>query len=180
MRRLVLQLDLRSRALPVSTLPLRFGWGAWHPDRAAAHAAVLYEGFREGIDAGFMQALSTLEGCHDLMSATLRNEHFIPEACWLGVLQGARGEELPVSTIQVLGSLMPAARIQNLAVLPEWRGRGIARATLVRCLRSCRALGYETVELEVTAVNTPAVELYRSAGFTLRRAYLQPVGERGV
>jgi ribosomal protein S18 acetylase RimI-like enzyme len=180
MRRLVMQIDLRSTPLPVAMLPLRFGWGAWHRDRAAAHAAVLYEGFRDGIDAGFMQSLSTLDGCHDLITATMRNEHFIPEACWLGILQGPDGSELPVSTIQVLGSLTPAARIQNLAVLPEWRGRGIARATLMRCLRSCRALGYEMVELEVTSVNTAAVELYRNVGFTLRRTYLQPCGEPGT
>ncbi len=153
-------------------LPLQFGWEGWRDDRSPAHAAVLYEGFRNGVDAAYMRALSTLEGCHDLITATSHHQHFVPEATWLAVHHGRGGATLPISTIQVIGSLTRAARIQNIAVLPEFRGRGIARATLIRCLRGCRSTGYELVELEVTATNTPAVELYRSVGFTLRRAYL--------
>ncbi|HVJ86486.1 MAG TPA: N-acetyltransferase [Caulifigura sp.] len=162
-------------------LPLEFGWEPWRPERTAAHSAVLYEGFRGGCDAEFMRALSTLEGCHDLIIGTSHHQYFVPEATWLAVHQAGGGVAgLPVCSIQVIGSLSRAARIQNLAVLPGYRGRGIARATLVRSLRNCRALGYDIAELEVTAINTPAVELYRSLGFTLRRAYLHeadgPVG----
>jgi len=176
MRRLLLQIDLRSTPLPVAMLPLRFGWESWLPDREAAHAAVLFEGFRDGIDAGFMRALSTLNGCHDLMTATSHHQYFLPEATWLAVRQAARGACVPVGTIQVIGSPSRVARIQNLTVIPEVRGRGIARAALIRCLRSCRSLGYDVVELEVTALNTPAVELYRSVGFLLRRSYVQESG----
>jgi ribosomal protein S18 acetylase RimI-like enzyme len=176
LRRLVLQIDLRSIHLPVAMLPLRFGWEAWRDDRASAHAAILYEGFRDGIDAAYMPALSTLEGCHDLITATSHHHDFVPEATWMAVQFGQRNVSLPVSSIQVIGSPSRAARIQNLTVIPEVRGRGIARATLIRCLRSCRSLGYDLVELEVTAINTPAVELYRSLGFTLRRSYLHPAG----
>ncbi len=172
LRRLVLHLDLRAVPLPAATLPLNFSWEAWRDDRALAHAAILFEGFRNGTDARFMRALSTLEGCYDLITATSYHQYFVPEATWMAVHLGSRGTSLPAATIQVIGSLARAARIQNIAVLPEFRGRGIARAMLVRCLRSCRALGYELAELEVTATNTPAVELYRSLGFTLRRVYV--------
>ncbi len=170
-----MHLDFRTTPLPSVPLPLRFGWESWRPERSLAHAAVLYEGFRGSLDATFMKALSTLEGCGDLMTATMHHQFFLPQATWLGVSLGTSGSEIPVSTIQVIGSLTRAARIQNLAVLPEFRGRGIARATLIRSLRACRALGYDLVELEVTAQNAPALELYRSVGFILRRAYLQPV-----
>jgi ribosomal protein S18 acetylase RimI-like enzyme len=176
LRRLVLHVDLRTVSLPVAMLPLRFGWEAWRDDRAAAHAAVLYEGFREGIDATYMPALSTLEGCDDLITATSHHQDFVPEATWMAVQYGLDGTSHPVSSIQVIGSPLRAARIQNLAVLPDVRGRGIARATLMRCLRSCRSLGYDLVELEVTELNAPAVELYRSAGFVLRRSYLHEAG----
>jgi ribosomal protein S18 acetylase RimI-like enzyme len=176
LRRLVLQVDLRSASLPVAMLPLRFGWEAWRDDRAAAHAAVLYEGFRDGIDAAYMPSLSTLEGCDDLITATSHHHSFVPEATWMAVRYGPGDTRHPVSSIQVIGSPSRAARIQNLAVLPEVRGRGIARATLMRCLRSCRSLGYDLVELEVTALNEPAVELYRSVGFALRRSYLHEAG----
>lgn len=167
-----MQIDLRSVGLPTAALPLRFGWEAWRDERAAAHAAILYEGFRDGIDAAYMPALSTLEGCHDLITATSHHHNFVPEATWMAVEYDPRDRIHPVSTIQVIGSPYRAARIQNLAVIPDVRGRGIARATLIRCLRSCRSLGYDLVELEVTALNIPAVELYRSVGFTLRRSFL--------
>jgi ribosomal protein S18 acetylase RimI-like enzyme len=176
LRRLVLQIDLRSVSLPAAMLPLRFGWEAWRDERTAAHAAVLYEGFRDGLDATYMPALSTLEGCHDLITATSHHHDFVPEATWMAVQYGLRHMTHPVSSIQVIGSPSRAARIQNLAVIPDLRGRGIARATLLRCLRSCRSRGYDLVELEVTALNTPAVELYRSVGFTLRRSYLHEAG----
>ncbi|QDT55199.1 Mycothiol acetyltransferase [Caulifigura coniformis] len=176
MRRLLMQVDLQSTPLPVAMLPLRFGWESWQAERAAAHTSVLFDGFRNGIDAGFMKALSTLDGCHDLITATSHHQHFLPEATWLAVQYGLSGASLPVGTIQVIGSLSRVARIQNLAVIPEVRGRGIARATLIRCLRSCRSLGYDAVELEVTSLNTPAVELYRSVGFVARRSYIQAPG----
>lgn len=170
-----MQIDLRSTPLPVAMLPLQFGWEPWRGERTAAHAAVLYEGFRGSLDAMYLRALSTLDGCHDLLTATSHHQFFVEEATWLSVYQPPRGLPLPVSTIQVIGSMARAARIQNLTVLPEFRGRGIARATLIRSLRSCRALGYELVELEVTALNTAAVELYRQVGFTMRRAFLHEV-----
>ena len=176
LRRLVLQIDLRSVALPVATLPLRFGWEAWRDERTSVHAAVLYEGFRDGLDATYMPALSTLEGCQDLITATSHHHCFLPEATWMAVQYGPRDTSHPVSTIQVIGSPYRAARIQNLAVIPDVRGRGIARATLIRCLRSCRSMGHDLVELEVTALNTPAVELYRSVGFSLRKSYLHESG----
>jgi ribosomal protein S18 acetylase RimI-like enzyme len=174
-RRFVMQVDLREAALPGASLPLRFGWGAWRPERSLAHAAVLYEGFRNSDDAGFLRALSTLEGCFDLITATTNHRHFVSQATWLGVALMANGEEVPVSTIQVLGGNGRVARIQNIAVIPEFRGCGLGRATLVRSLRSCRSLGYDIVELEVTAENEPAVELYRSFGFTVRRSYLHEI-----
>ena len=52
-----MQVDLRAVHLPVAMLPLRFGWEAWREDRTPAHAAILYEGFRDGIDAAYMPAL---------------------------------------------------------------------------------------------------------------------------
>lgn len=59
------------------------------------------------------------------------------------------------------------AAIQSVYVAPEARGRGIGRALMVEALTRAAALsGLGQVILTVTAMNTAAVALYRSLGFT--------------
>src|SRR4029079_9882885 len=99
-------------------------------------------------------ALWPWEVARDCIPETSHHHCFLPEATWMAVQYGPRDTSHPVSTIQVIGSPYRALGIQNLAVIPDVRGRGIARATLIRCLRSCRSMGHDLVELEVTALNT--------------------------
>jgi ribosomal-protein-alanine N-acetyltransferase len=69
--------------------------------------------------------------------------------------------------------------INNLAVLPSWRRRGVARTLLDHVLRAGRAEGATRATLEVRASNAPAIALYEGAGFTVRgrraRYYTNPV-----
>jgi [ribosomal protein S18]-alanine N-acetyltransferase len=55
--------------------------------------------------------------------------------------------------------------LMNLAVHPERRRAGIARALLQEALSRARSLGAETAWLEVRPSNTPALALYKSLGF---------------
>ncbi len=55
--------------------------------------------------------------------------------------------------------------IANVAVAPEFRGRGIGRALVSACLEYARAHGAQWAALQVRADNTPALRLYRSLGF---------------
>ena len=56
--------------------------------------------------------------------------------------------------------------IGNVAVLPEYRGRGIAGALLARALEyGERQQGMTLFTLEVRAGNAAAIHLYESAGF---------------
>ena len=68
--------------------------------------------------------------------------------------------------------------INNLAVLPAWRRRGVARALLVEVLAAARREGATRATLEVRASNTPALELYGGFGFEQRgcrpRYYTNP------
>ena len=57
------------------------------------------------------------------------------------------------------------AEILNLAVLPEDRRQGIARALLDTGLRILGEAGVTEAFLEVRESNLPAIELYRSRGF---------------
>jgi ribosomal-protein-alanine N-acetyltransferase len=64
--------------------------------------------------------------------------------------------------------------INNLAVLPDFRRRGVARALLAHVLNEGQALGARRATLEVRRSNDPARLLYEQFGFTMagvRRAY---------
>jgi ribosomal-protein-alanine N-acetyltransferase len=68
------------------------------------------------------------------------------------------------------------AEILSVAVAPSRRGRGLARALLNLHLRRLAGLSARTVFLEVGKDNTPALSLYRRAGFRevgQRPAYYQ-------
>ena len=64
--------------------------------------------------------------------------------------------------------------INNLAVLPEYRRRGVASAILARVFAEGRALGANRTLLEVRRSNNAAQHLYERFGFTVagvRRGY---------
>lgn len=56
-------------------------------------------------------------------------------------------------------------RIYSLSVDSEFRGQGLGRRLLQRCVEELTALGARAVVLEVRIENSPAVELYRAQGF---------------
>ncbi|QSB05798.1 ribosomal protein S18-alanine N-acetyltransferase [Natronoglycomyces albus] len=69
------------------------------------------------------------------------------------------------------------AWINNIAVAPAARGRGIARALLEDLLSHARDQGIQSVLLEVAVDNMPAQILYDSFGFDtvgIRKGYYQP------
>lgn len=74
------------------------------------------------------------------------------------------------------------AELLTLAVAPEARRRGLARALVSRFLYQARLRGAEQAFLEVAADNVPAIALYESVGFSpagLRRGYYRrPDGQR--
>ncbi len=68
--------------------------------------------------------------------------------------------------------------INNLAVRPEWRGQGLARALLDHVLREASRLGAHRARLEVRRSNDSARRLYEGKGFavvgTRRNYYTNP------
>lgn len=52
--------------------------------------------------------------------------------------------------------------VTNVATLPEYRRMGVARALITECLKH----KMEFITLEVRESNTPAINLYKSFGFT--------------
>ena len=62
--------------------------------------------------------------------------------------------------------------IDNLGTLPEWRGRGIASALIVRSLHAFATAGLTHASLGVDKDSlTGAIRLYKSLGFVVNRAH---------
>jgi len=85
---------------------------------------------------------------------------------------GGRIAGYVMSRVEWGASKMDALRLRrlghivSLAVLPEYRGRGIGRALMKEALRKLRAVyGCDEVYLEVRVTNTQAINLYHSLGF---------------
>ena len=72
--------------------------------------------------------------------------------------------------------ILGEGEITNVAVLTEYRGRGIAGAMLERLLLDGKAAGITAFTLEVRAGNVPAIHLYEKAGFVtegIRRGFYE-------
>lgn len=67
-------------------------------------------------------------------------------------------EGRPIGT----GRLTPERKIGRMAVLADWRGRGVGDAILRRLLEQARALGYPAVEMHA---QTHAIPFYARLGF---------------
>jgi ribosomal-protein-alanine N-acetyltransferase len=77
----------------------------------------------------------------------------------------------------VFGFESDAFTLLNLAVVPAWRGHGVARAFLENLMVDAADLGVSEVWLEVAVDNAAAIRLYRGFGFVdvrVRRRYYQP------
>lgn len=62
------------------------------------------------------------------------------------------------------------AWMEAIGVLPQWRKQGVASALMMLTMRQCRAVGMETVGLDVDTQNpTGALSLYQDLGFKTER-----------
>ena len=72
--------------------------------------------------------------------------------------------------------VMDELQIDNVAVVNEWRQRGIASQLLVTALEIAQKREVKTAILEVRTKNLPALKLYERYGFTIagcRKNYYQ-------
>ena len=161
-KRLRMEIDLDG-PLADSPLPGHFLWVPWDESLLAEHAEVKFQCFRDEIDAFVFPCLGDRHGCQRLMREIRRKPGFLPEATWLIACSDGY-----VATVQGVLDHGPIGAIQNLGVVPCYRGIGLGRALVQRALSGFRKAGLNRAYLEVTAENNAAVQLYRNLGF--RRA----------
>jgi len=99
-----------------------------------------------------------------------------PEVCFIYVL---RTDESPVAAFCAFWRVVDQIHINNLAVRPECRGRGLATRLLEAVMAEAVQMGVQSATLEVRRSNEPALRLYAKAGFVQagvrRNYYTQPV-----
>lgn len=85
-----------------------------------------------------------------------------PEVCFVYVI---RTSEAPVAGFVAFWRVLDEMHINNLAIDPRWRGRGLGRALLRGVMAAAAGRGIRRATLEVRRSNTPALRLYESEGF---------------
>jgi ribosomal protein S18 acetylase RimI-like enzyme len=168
-KRFKMELDLYD-APPVPVLPAGYYWVPWDDSLLELHAEVLFQSFREEIDAVVFPSLGDRQGCTYLMAEIRRKQGFVPEATWL--LASPQGY---CGTVQGLRERIGLGAIQNLGVPLAQRGKGLGRALLLQALHGFRRAGLGRAFLEVTAQNDAAVRLYRRLGFRRRKTIYKAV-----
>ncbi len=158
-KRFRMEVDLNG-SLPPCDLDESFCWIPWQESLIDYHAEVKFLSFRDEIDAHVFPCLSDRYGCQRLMREIRRKPGFLPGATWL-----IASHEGYVATVQGVVDRGPIGAIQNLGVVPSYRGLGLGRALIRQALAGFRGAGVNRVYLEVTAENAQAIRLYRDAGF---------------
>jgi [ribosomal protein S18]-alanine N-acetyltransferase len=99
-----------------------------------------------------------------------------PEVCRVFVIRTA---ETSVAGFAAFWKVVDEIHINNLAVHPAWRGRGVGTRLLAGVMQAAGGMGVRRATLEVRRSNLPAQRLYAAAGFQVAgvRAgyYAQPV-----
>lgn len=75
------------------------------------------------------------------------------------------------------------AQVTNVAILPEFRGKGIATKLMAELIRYVQKRGVTAMTLEVRPSNAPARALYARYGFKeagVRKNYYQDDGEDAI
>ena len=92
-----------------------------------------------------------------------------------GFLNSMKSQDTLYLTVKVQGETVgycgflqsfEEADITNVAVHPDWQGKGIAFQMLRRLMELGKARGIERYTLEVRVSNAPAVRVYEKLGFS--------------
>jgi len=120
-----------------------------------------------------MQSDTDLEAILEVEQASFNNptprEWYVselqrPEVCFVYVI---RTPDCPVAGFCAFWKVLDQIHINNLAIRPGFRQRGLARLLLARILDEATSLGVASATLEVRRSNAVARRLYESAGFRL-------------
>ena len=169
-KRYRMEMDLVGPLPPVPNLPTGFAWVPWEERLLEIHADVKCLCFRDDLDGIVFPNLANRIGCTRLMRDIVGRSGFRPQSTWLI----AHGETY-VATVQGVADRFGNGSIQNLGVIPNCRGQRLGLALLLQALHGFRSTGLAKANLEVTAQNETAVQMYRRVGFRFRKTIYKMV-----
>lgn len=167
-----MELQLRGQEFEVPPLPEGFHARPWHPTLLEAFITTHYLSFRNETDARLFTSFQTLRGARRVVEYIVGKRGFLPEATWL-IEYMPCGEVGPVYCASIQGAIDSKGHgaIQNIGVVPKFRGRKLAAHCLLRAVQGFQQAGVPVVHLEVTATNEDALRLYRGVGFEVTRSF---------
>ncbi|MEI7685994.1 MAG: GNAT family N-acetyltransferase [Planctomycetota bacterium] len=163
-KRFRMEIDLVAPLPEMPALGDDFAWIPWDDAQLEAHAQVKQLCFLDEIDGVVFPNLVCRDGCLRLMREIRHKWGFCREATWLLAHQGEF-----IGTIQGVAERGGIGAIQNVGVIPAFRGRRLGTALVLKALHAFRSAGLAVGRLEVTADNAAAVRLYRRLGFRYRK-----------
>ena len=175
-KRYRMEFDLRHTPLPGDSLADGFEFVQWGEEWLEEHAVVKSRSFAGTVDARVFRCLGEISGCRNLMRLITGRVDFLPAGTWLAL---SRANEfagaVPCGTIQAVTPTSNVGVIQNVAVLPEFRGFGVGSALIAKSLRGMHEAGMKRAALEVTSQNESALRLYERLGFVRTRTAYKSV-----
>lgn len=154
----------------------------WHMERSLAGAIEVF-GMPAGIEVREyrhqLDAEAVLEALNESFAGHWGVDPLTPDA-YDGFIRGYEPELVEVAlhgdevvAVVIAKTVERGGWVDVVGVRPAWRGRGIARALLVRSFGALAARGAETVTLNVDSENeSGATRLYESVGMRVLRAWL--------
>jgi len=162
--------DLNKSLPPAPSLPEAFYFLPWDDSLLMRHVDMKLAAFEQHYDSALFPALATRDGCTRLMTTIRTSPGFIPHGTWL-----IANNFEDCGTIQAMHDGFGGGAIQNVGVIPAYRGRGLGEALVLQALHAFSRAGLKKATLEVTAHNSCALRLYRRLGFRTRRVVYKPV-----
>ena len=167
--------DFTKTVLEPPQLPPGFWFVEWSAALVEPHADILHRSFRNDSDGTVFTTFRQYSHCRRLIEMLVDSPHFLPTAMLLIAYGNPDDIFEYVANIQGLKFSDDVGAIQNVAVLPEYRRRGIGQALVQGALQGFQRVGVQRVTLEATSDNLTAVNLYDRIGFTTFRIYFREV-----
>ncbi|MDO5580560.1 MAG: N-acetyltransferase [Planctomycetia bacterium] len=148
-------------------LPPDYVWFPWNDRLADVYARVQYLGFRGEVDSEVFPTFRRFDSCWRLVQYIMNKPEFMPKASWLIGEQKGAGNGFYCAMIQCSRKSKERGKIENIAVLQQYRHHGLGTAIIYKALQAFQKAGCCDVLLEATARNENAVHLYQKLGFKI-------------
>lgn len=162
------------RREPVPPLPDGCRLEPWDPSDRTTMAALLRRTFEGTLDC---PGLAEMREDADILDGHVSSGDGDTTMWRIARLHGA-----PIGVVLLSPcSVTDSVDLVYLGLAPEARGKGLGRLLLAHGLRLAAESTARTVQLAVDIANTPAMQLYRRAGFAARQqreAWVRPLSSR--